>query len=132
MKEVKLKRVAGPYDKIPFDNYIQSPIGLVPKAGTGDKTRLIFHLSYDFGDQEKSVNAYTPKDLFSVHYCDLDHTVNNMLKIRDEEIRRWNQCHEDHPFPEQSEPEQPIIMYTGKSDAQSAFHILPLKKSCYQ
>ena len=35
MKEVKLKRVAGPYKTIPFDNYIQSPIGLIPKAGGG-------------------------------------------------------------------------------------------------
>ena len=33
MKEVKLKRVAGPFDRVPFDNFIQSPIGLVPKAG---------------------------------------------------------------------------------------------------
>ena len=47
MKEVKLGRVAGPFDKPPFENFIQSPIGLVPKAGS-DQTRLIFHLSYDF------------------------------------------------------------------------------------
>ena len=33
MKEVKAGRVAGPYDTVPFKNYIQSPIGLVPKAG---------------------------------------------------------------------------------------------------
>ena len=46
MKEVQLGRVAGPFDKIPFDNYIQSPVGLVPKVG--NQTRLIFHLSYDF------------------------------------------------------------------------------------
>ena len=46
MKEVRLKRVAGPYNTIPFDNFIQSPIGLVPKDG-GKQTRLIFHLSYD-------------------------------------------------------------------------------------
>ena len=46
MKEVKLKRVAGPFDVIPFDNFMQLPIGLVPKAG--NKTRLIFHLSYEF------------------------------------------------------------------------------------
>ena len=45
MKEVKLKCVAGPYEWIPFQNYIQSPIGLVPKGE--DQTRLIFHLSYD-------------------------------------------------------------------------------------
>ena len=62
MKEVKLKRVAGPFDEIPFENFIQSPIGLVPKAG-GDRheTRLIFHLSYDFkADGLKSANHYTP------------------------------------------------------------------------
>ena len=46
MKEVKEKCYAGPYDNIPFEHFIQSPIGLVPKAG--GKTRLIFHLSYDF------------------------------------------------------------------------------------
>ena len=48
MKEVKLGRYAGPYElsELPFQNFIQSPIGLVPKAG--GKTRLIFHLSYQF------------------------------------------------------------------------------------
>ena len=46
MKEVKAKRVVGPYDKPPFENYIQSPVGLVPKAG--GKTWMIFHLSYNF------------------------------------------------------------------------------------
>ena len=46
MKEVKLGRYAEPYQKIPYQYYVQSPVGLVPKAG--GKTRLIFHLSYDF------------------------------------------------------------------------------------
>ena len=32
MKEVKLKRVAGPFENIPFTNFIQSPVGLVPKG----------------------------------------------------------------------------------------------------
>ena len=31
MKEVKLKCYAGPFEDIPFDNFIQSSIGLVPK-----------------------------------------------------------------------------------------------------
>ena len=62
IKEVKLKRVAGPFDEIPFQNYIQSPIGLVPK--TGGKMRLIFHLSYQFGPNEQSVNHHTPKEKF--------------------------------------------------------------------
>ena len=63
MKEVKLGRVVGLFEQIPFKSYIQSPIGLVPKAGS-DQTRLIFHLSYDFGGsdcQQKSVNFHTPK-----------------------------------------------------------------------
>ena len=69
MKEVHLKRVAGPFNEIPFQNYIQSPVGLVPKAG-GDQTRLIFHLSYDFGTNEsdKSVNYHTPKHLCCTKY----------------------------------------------------------------
>ena len=46
MKEIKAGRVAGPFDDIPFKNFIQSPVGLVPKAG--GKTRMIFHLSYEF------------------------------------------------------------------------------------
>ena len=50
MKEVKAKRFACPYDEVPFKNYIQSPIGLVHKAG--NKTHLIFHLSYTFGEGE--------------------------------------------------------------------------------
>ena len=66
MKEVRLGRVAGPYDSIPFENYIQSPIGLVPKAG-GDQTRLIFHLSYDFKqDQQKICEfSYSQRQVFS-------------------------------------------------------------------
>ena len=77
MKEVKLRRVAGPYKKIPYKNFIQSPIGLVPKDG-GLKTRLIFHLSYDFKD-DKSVNYHTPKERCSVKYCDLDYAISMCL-----------------------------------------------------
>ena len=37
MKEVKLKCYAGPYKTIPFsEDYIQSPIGLVPKDNGKD------------------------------------------------------------------------------------------------
>ena len=34
IKEVKANRVAGPFDDIPYKNFIQSPVGLVPKAGS--------------------------------------------------------------------------------------------------
>ena len=64
MKEVKEERYAGPFDKIPFDSYIQSPIGQVPKDG-GKNTRLIFHLSYPRG-KGTSVNANTPAEMCSV------------------------------------------------------------------
>ena len=48
MKEVNLGRSVGPFaeQEIPYEFYVQSPIRLVLKAG--NKTRLIFHLSYDF------------------------------------------------------------------------------------
>ena len=83
MKEVKLGRVAGPFEHIPFDNFIQSPIGLVPKAG-GDQTRLIFHLSYDFKDGLKLLNHHTPRELCTVKYKDLDFAVQVYLQLCEE------------------------------------------------
>ena len=66
MKEVKEKRYAGPFKEIPFKNYIQSPIGLVPKDG-GKKTRLIFHLSHPRNsDKGTSINNSTPRELTTV------------------------------------------------------------------
>ena len=57
MKEVLAGRYAGPYSEIPFETYIQSPIGLIPKD-KGTQTRLIFHLSYPRNTKTKlSVNA---------------------------------------------------------------------------
>ena len=80
MDEVELGRVAGPYDSIPYQKtYIQSPIGLVPK--TGNKTRLIFHLSYTFKNGNKSVNYLTPEEMCSVKYNDLDNAVHECLNL---------------------------------------------------
>ena len=73
MKEVNLKRFAGPYEEIPFKYYIQSPVGLVPKDG-GRETRLIFHLSYPKGSN-KSVNANILKEDCSVTYPTFDKAV---------------------------------------------------------
>ena len=72
MIEVKAKRYAGPYDKIPFKNYIQSPIGLVPKD-KGRKTRLIFHLS--FPKDGDSVNSDIPIDQCKVSYPDFSDAI---------------------------------------------------------
>ena len=109
MKEVKLKRVAGPYEEIPFPNFMQSPIGLVPKAG--NKIRLIFHLSYQFKSGLGSLNSNTPKDLCSVQYKDLDFAVRACLQL----------------LTKIDPDQQNGILYFSKSDLVSAFRILPLK-----
>ena len=100
MKEVKDKRFAGPFklEELPFDNFIQSPIGLVPKD-QGKKTRLIFHLSFPkTGD---SVNSGIPKDLCKVQYSDFDQAVKRCL-------------------------EEGINCRTAKSDMSMAFRNLPM------
>ena len=67
-----MKRFAGPYESPPFEYYIQSPVGLVPKDD-GKETRLIFHLSYPrSGD---SVNSLTPPEICKVKYSDFDDAV---------------------------------------------------------
>ena len=78
MKEVKLKRYAGPFEKLPFDSYIQSPIGLVQKD-EGKDTRLIFHLSYPRNGKKQSVNANTPTDLCKVKCPDFNEAIASCL-----------------------------------------------------
>ena len=104
MKEVKAGCCAGPFETIPFDHYIQSPIGLVPKDG-GTKTRLIFHLSYVFGNGNLSVNVYIPKEMCSVKYNDLDDTVANALYLKSQGA---------------------INLFMAKTDLKAAFRGLPI------
>ena len=123
MKEVKAKRVAGPFNKIPFANYIQSPVGLVPKAG--GKTRMIFHLSYNFNENEKSVNACTPKELCLVKYQDLDVTVQDCLRLFNEAVAELK-----HDGINLSEPGAQPTVFLGKTDLSAAFRMLPLLIKC--
>ena len=112
MKEVKLKRVAGPFSEIQFKTFIQTSIGLVPKAG--NQTRLIFHLSYDFPHSgNKSLNASTPKELCRVKYKDLDHAISCCFQWA-EEINGIKK------------------IFYSKSDVQSAFRLVPLKRKCWK
>ena len=104
MAEVRLGRYAGPYRTIPFPNYIQSPIGLVPKDT--NKTRLIFHLSYP-KETGTSVNANIPKDLCGVTYPDFDEAVKLCLQAG-------------------------VNCEMAKSDLVSAFRILCLMKKCWK
>ena len=100
MKEVKAERYAGPLEHIPFDNFIQSAIGLVPKDGCKD-TRLIFHLSYPRG-KGTSVNANTPEELCKVKYPDFNQAIQLCLQ-------EGKNCH------------------IAKSDMKSAFRNLGIK-----
>ena len=99
MAEVKERRYSGPFAEIPLDSYVQSPLGLVPKGI--DKTRLIFHLSYDF-ENFKSINYYTPEDFCSVRYNDLDSAVKMTLNLG------------------------PGPIFYSKTDYSNAFRVVPL------
>ena len=109
MKEVSLGRVAGPFDQVPFENFIQSPIGLVLKD-RGTQTCLIFHLSYEFVDGLGSVNSHIPKELCSVQYPDLDTAVHLCLQLKELGAEQ---------------------VYFSKTDGKSAFCVLPLRKSSW-
>ena len=74
MDEVEAGRYAGPYKSPPFQYYIQSPIGLVPKD-KGKKTRLIFHLSYPRDGSYDSVNKSIPYESCRVKYPSFDKAV---------------------------------------------------------
>ena len=83
MGEVKLGRVAGPFEvsQIPFENFMQSPISLVPKD-QGTKTRLIFHLSYTFSDNGPSFNQCIDDTHKTVKYQDLDYAISLCLRMK--------------------------------------------------
>ena len=101
MREVQLKRFAGPFEVPPFADFIQSPIGLVPKDG-GKDTRLIFHLSYPRGQDNLSVNANIPEKFTKVKYPDFQQAVELCQSAG-------------------------FSAFAGKSDMKSAFRHLPMR-----
>ena len=106
MKEVKDGRYAGPYENPPFEHFIQSPIGLVPKDG-GAKTRLIFHLSYPRNGRKESVNANIPEELCTVQYPDFSEAVKLCVSAG-------------------------VNCKIGKSDISMAFRNVPLDRNSWQ
>ena len=98
MKEVQLGKFAGPFKEPPYESFVQSPIGLVPKD-KGLKTRLIFHLSYPRDGQ--SVNSGIPHSKCTVKYPDFDDAIKMCLN-------EGRGC------------------YVGKSDISSAFRHVPM------
>ena len=117
MKEVGAKRFAGPFKEPPFEHFIQSPIGLVPKDDRKE-TRLIFHLSYPRHGGE-SINSATPRQLSSVKYPEFDKAI----KICMDEIRQAELSEVVHKD-ESKEGNTVIIIFIGKSDMRSAFRNL--------
>ena len=120
MKEVKLKRFLGPWAKgnIPFDEYIQSPVGLIPKAE--GQTQLIFHLSYNFKNGNQSINHWTPNEICTIKYRDLDHAIKNcvgFIRMRKSgaDKKGGNSVVFDY-------------LFFGKTDLKNAFCWLPMSK----
>ena len=101
MKEVEMKRFAGPFVEPPFEHFIQSSIGLVPKDN-GKDVRLIFHLSYP-KNGTTSVNANTDPEKCSVKYPDLTDAIVRCL-------------------------EEGCSCFSAKSDMRSAFRQLGVLK----
>ena len=101
IKEVQAQRVAGPFEEIPYEYFIQSPVGLVPKDN-GTKTRLIFHLSHPRGTG-LSVNDGIPEEECSVQYPDFNKAVELCLE-------KGKNCK------------------IGKSDMSAAFRHAPLSR----
>ena len=123
MKEVQLGQYSGLFSKsdIPYMHYIQSPIGLVPKAR--GKTRLISRLSYNFSenlDVDGSINYFTPDEQCTVHYKDLDIFVRACLCLLKETgvklLQRDPSLHKNPP-----------MLYFSKSDLAMAFRNLPIR-----
>ena len=100
MKEVQLGRYAGPFEEPPFKDFVQSPIGLVPKD-KGLKTRLIFNLSYP--KTGNSVNSGIPKEVCRVKYPHFEEAVKLCI-------------HEG------------VNCSVAKSDMSSAFRHVPMRK----
>lgn len=109
MKEVKEKHTAGPYSRenLPFKYYWQNPVGLIPKKGNPNESRMIVNLSYK---DEFSVNHFTNKEECAVKYRDMDHAVEMIMRIHNE-------------FG---------TVFLSKCDGRAAFKQLPISKLDYQ
>ena len=65
-------RKLGPFNEVPFDNFVGSPMGAFAKKHSPDKYRVIYDLSFPPG---RSVNDHIPIDKFSLTYMSIDEVV---------------------------------------------------------
>ncbi|XP_072043658.1 uncharacterized protein [Amphiura filiformis] len=103
MKEVNLKRLAGPFYQRPIANLIVSPIGLIPKSEPG-KVRLIQHLSFPEGN---SINDGIDPEMCTVKYASFDTAVQIVVSAG-----------------------KGALM--AKADIESAFRLLPVHPDDFQ
>lgn len=76
-KELSLGRIAGPYAYPPLDQFVVSPLGVVPKKAPNE-FRLIHDLSFP---KSNSVNSHIDLLFTSVSYETLDHCVKLILEL---------------------------------------------------
>lgn len=101
-KEIEAGRVAGPFSAPPFDNFVVSPLGIVPKKAPNE-FRLIQHLSYP---HENSVNSGIPVDFSSVRYASIQDAIVFVKRLG-------------------------VGCYLAKTDIKSAFRIIPIHPEDY-
>lgn len=101
-KEVREGKVAGPFEKPPLDNFIISPVGLVPKKKPGE-FRRIHHLSHPQGH---SVNDNIAKKDTAVSYQTVDDAIQEVLATGQS-------------------------AYMAKTDIEGAYRIMPIHPDSY-
>ena len=101
-KEIQKGRIMGPFDTPPFDPFILSPIGVVPKKNEGE-FRMIQHLSFPDG---ASVNSHIEESFKIVHYQNIDDAVSVLRQAGKG-------------------------AFLAKCDIASAFRIIPLRPDQY-
>ena len=76
-KEMKMGRIAGPFNMPPFEKFRVSPLAVIPKS-TPAQYRLIHNLSAHLGN---SVNSFIPPELTSVKYQKLEDAINIIKQL---------------------------------------------------
>ena len=75
-KECKARRILGPFQVHPLQNFHTSGLGLVPKHD--GSWRVIYHLSAPAGH---SINDYIDPLTYSLSYCTIDHAYTIINKL---------------------------------------------------
>lgn len=100
LKELAAGRIRGPFPRPPFQEFVCSPLGIVPKK-VPSEFRLIQHLSYPYGS---SVNDFIPERTSSVRYASISDAIMVIKQLG-------------------------AGCFMAKTDIKSAFRIIPIHPS---